>query len=292
MPRIDADIVELQRRAYGPGGNDLSTVERARLAQFEASKRIPNAQSETPESLAHAPTISGSEHAGYEAPSSGATLGHSGVSARGHASGRIKPGTPQTGGLSAASELARIRHGSVDRDQNSEAVAQQGNKWFTPALIVTIGVGAVIVMILAGVIGWGGGYVAGFARHAGPGSGADLVTELHPTEMPERYTEAASGFAGDTDSAGILDGRTYFGSLGDGIDIFTVRLANAEDGDHGLPSDAVCLNVTQTVESSTNYLTFAGDTSCGLPQLDVNVDLFVGAADEEYPTGLHLRTDA
>lgn len=220
MPRVDADIVELQRRAYGPGGNDLNPVERARLTQFEVSNRIPNAQSETPESLAYAPTISGSEHAGYEVPSSGAALGHSEVSARwGHVSGRIRPGTQHTGGLRAASELARIRHGSADRDQNSEAVARQGNKWFASALIVTIGVGAVIVMILAGALGWGGGYVAGFARHAAPGAGVDLVTELHPTEMPEQYTEAASTFEGGPDSAGILDGRTYFGSLGDGIEM-------------------------------------------------------------------------
>ena len=35
MPEVDADIAELQRRAYGPDDDDLSTIERARLAQFE-----------------------------------------------------------------------------------------------------------------------------------------------------------------------------------------------------------------------------------------------------------------
>jgi len=292
MPELDADLAELQRRAYGPDGDDLSPVERARLAQFEASFRIPDTQSGTPAPLPPVPSISGSEHTEHDDSSSGHAAEYPGESAQAHTSGRSMSGSPQSVGAGDASDRVGIRHGVKERDQNSGGAAGHGSKWFTPALIATIGVGAVIVMVLAGVIGWGGGYVAGFARHTGPGGSADFVTELHPTEMPDRYADAASDFAGSPDSAGILDGRTYFGSLGEGIDIFTIRPSDIEDDDQDLPSDAVCLNVAQTVELSANKVTFAGDSACGLSQLDVTVDLFVGAAGEEYQSGSRLRTDA
>ena len=279
MPEVDADIAELQRRAYGPDDDDLSTIERARLAQFEASSRIPVAQPGTSASRLPVQSYSESEHAGHEDSSSGPAPKHPCESAPAYNSGRLRP---------VSSPPVRLG----ERHQNGEVAAWHGRKWFTPALSAAIGVGAVIVMVVAGGIGWGGGYVAGFTRHAGPGGGANFITELHPTEMPERYTEAAAGFEGSPESPGMLDGRTYFGSLGDGIEVFTIQLSTTEGSDHGPPSDAVCLAVSQTVELSANNFSFGGDSACGVSQLGVTVDLFAGVDDEEDPTGLHLRTDA
>jgi hypothetical protein len=287
MPELDADIAELQRRAYGPGGNDLSPAERARLAQLEASTRAADPP------VAPAPEIPGSEHPAHSAPSPGdPPSGQSNASAgraggpSGHLSGDPGAPVPAPGQwIQTASSLGRgnpaaepewIRDESGERDRIRGASARRGRRWFTPALIAAIGVSAAIVRLVAGGVGWGGGYAAGVTRHAGPGGGAEFVIELHPTEMPERFAERSGGYAFmevDTETGALVAQGTYYGSI-------------------GFPSDTVCLNVTQIIQETEDTWTFAGDSACGPPQLDVSVDLFTGVDDEEYPTGMRLATDA
>jgi hypothetical protein len=177
-----------------------------------------------------------------------------------------------------AAEPEWIRDESGERDRIRGASARRGRRWFTPALIAAIGVSAAIVML-----------------HAGPGGGAEFVIELHPTEMPERFAERSGGYAFmevDTETGALVAQGTYYGSIGDDIDVIVNLPFTADDGYRGFPSDTVCLNVTQIIQETEDTWTFAGDSACGPPQLDVSVDLFTGVDDEEYPTGMRLATDA
>lgn len=270
MPDIDAELSELQRRAYGPGGDDLSAPERARLAQLEAARRIPDPP------WGH--DASGDDMRPSPNPDAAISSPRSATGAA------IPPRPPQP--------AARIRDG-VDTARVAERRRQRLRRLFTPALIATIGVASVIVMLAAGIAGWGGGYAAGVARHAGPGDPSEFVAELHPMEMPERFAESGGGFyvAGVNPETGELEENvTYFGSIGDDIEIMTHRQVETNELSPYLPPGTVCLQVVQILEQAADSMYYAGGSACGSPRLDISVDLFTGADDEEYPSGMRLRT--
>lgn len=335
MPELDAELAELQRRAYGPGGNDLSPAERARLAQIEASQRGPDPQAGPPADVAIPP----------RPPAPGGAPADPGSGVRGSAAGRLGAGdtseqewiqggagTPRvpdsadpgaarwgSGGGAARwgtdGEAARSWSPAVRADGAAAAAREgtdpgrafgdpggtrgagdrRGGRWFPPALIAAIAVGAVIVMLVAGGVGWGGGYAAGVARHAAPGSDAEFVMELHPTEMPDRLADVAGAYAFvqvDAETGELVAQGDYYGSLGDDIDVLVNRPFGGDDGYRDLPGDTVCLSVTQIMEQTETTSIFAGGTVCGSPRLPVSVDLFAGVEGGNYTNGMRIYTDA
>lgn len=283
MPDLDDDLSELQRRAYGPGGEELSAEERARLAALEAAQRIPSVSVPIPPRPPLPDMAVGTLHACATSALSG---------------GRDETTRSQR---EAAANSAAL----MPRTQAAATIAQGGHgdtrtavrpRWFPPALIAAIAVAAAIVMVLAGMLGWGGGYVAGVVRHSGPAGGADLVAELHPTEMPEQFKESESAYyliAVDPETGEVAKGVTYFGALEGDINVLIIRPSWVEDDYLELPDEAVCLHVTQFLEEEDGGMTtYAQGMACGSSALDVSVDLFVGNEDSASMSSMRLRTDA
>lgn len=255
MPDLDDELSELQRRAYGPGGEELGADQRARLAVLEAARRMPPPMESEP----------------------------------------IPPRPP----LPAAAVGAVPADPIGPKPEESLPATDRGAArlwWFTPALVAAIGVGAVIAMLVAGGMGWGGGYVAGVARNAWPGGRAELAAELHPTAVPERVIESGAGFYfmnNNAETGEVAEDVTYFGALDGDIDVLTVRPNSVDQDALGAPADTVCLQVTQFLkEEEGGMLRYANGLACGSPALDVSVDLFVGAEDGASTGGLRLGTHA
>ena len=283
MPDLDDELSELQRRAYGPSGEELSADERARLAALEAAQRIPPPAVRVP--IPSRPPLPDMAVGALQACATSALSGGRDDTTRSQReaaanSAALMPRTP-----AAAAEA--IAHGG--RGDTRTALRP---RWFPPALIAAIAVAAAIVMVLAGLVGWGGGYAAGVVRHSGPGGGADLVVELHPTEMPERFSESGAGYYfmnTDPETGEVMDDVTYFGALEGDIDILTVRPSSVDDDFLDLPAEAVCLQVTQFLEEKGGALAYANGIACGSPALDVSVDLFVGNEDSVSMSSMRLR---
>lgn len=308
MPELDAELAELQRRAYGPGGNDLSPAERERLAQFEASTRIPDpaagprvdpAIPPRPPAPAGA-TGSRSADTGTGIPGSARAwirgAGEDGQ-ARGSATEPQYRDESARAWIQGAHPTARgtADPGRGEVVERGRTRGARGRRWFPPALIAAIGVGAVIVMLVAGGVGWGGGYAAGVSRHAAPGNDAEFVVELHPTEMPERFADAEGAHAFmqvDAETGELVAQGDYYGSIGDDIDVLVNRPFGGDDGYRDLPGDTVCLSVTQVMQQTETTSMFAGGTVCGSPRLPVSIDLFAGVEDGDYMNGMRIYTDA
>jgi len=249
MPDLDDELSELQRRAYGPGGEELGTDERARLAVLEAARRMPPPMESAP--MPPRP------------PLPAAAVGAVPADPIGPKPEESLPATDRS--------AARLR-------------------WLTPALVAAIGVGAVIVMLVAGGMGWGAGYLAGVMRATDPGDEFHPLAPLRATPIPDELRDADDGVFGDfvdPETGDIGESVTYFGAPVAGTHLFALVGSDDDATSFGLREGQACLMLYrlpddgQTVAHASSY--------CGSQRLGIELDVVV--TNEPDGQGNQLVTD-
>ncbi|WP_221585379.1 hypothetical protein [Microbacterium sp. G2-8] len=171
-------------------------------------------------------------------------------------------------------------------------------RWLSPALAVGSGIAAVAIMLVAGAVGWGGGFVAGWAQAPAPAGipdEAELVTVLEPMEMSESdiedLGEAAEAILHvDPETGEILgdaaERPVYYGRLSDDVHVIIPDMGVFWGEDR--PSDEVCLQIIQVRDEGTNGWSTRGSGMCGSRRFGVVADTFVHHSDEDVWSGIAI----
>jgi hypothetical protein len=173
-------------------------------------------------------------------------------------------------------------------------------RWFPPVLIVTIAIASALVMVVAGAIGWTGGFATGVSRTSAATAGLEFVAELQ--EDPDATLSSQEEFSGPrgNDPSQDEDMRIpsrYFESLDEGTEVFTsTPVTDLGVDDTGMrrivfpPNGLTCLHAIQADDARDSGAAPGGGATCGSPLVDMTLDLIVVAADDGG--ALHSNTIA
>ncbi|WP_110588539.1 hypothetical protein [Microbacterium suaedae] len=322
----ERELAALRRRVYGADADlagDSAAV--ARLAELERAGR--------------AGAVEDRSHGGAAAradpdatdPAAGERDGPSGVDAAtwwddvsepaesGHgASGSAFEGAPlphsnarsgveaaAAGSEDLAARAARSR--APEEEDPAPDPERTRPRWLSPALVATSAIVAIVIMLVAGGAGWGGGFLAGWARASAPAEEVELVTVLEEKEMTEGVIESLGDMAWlitETDPEtgepinGAGDGETgaYFGTIGESAHVFMP--GDAVSGQDRVEGTA-CIQIVQVREDESTAATSGYGGACGSARLGVTVDVHVveevsmmfgpGIVADDFPPGTMLR---
>ncbi|WP_156762206.1 hypothetical protein [Microbacterium karelineae] len=214
-----------------------------------------------------------------------------------------RPGVvdPAAGSEDLAARAARSR--ATEGEVPAPDAERTRPRWFSSAIVVTSAVAAVVVMLVAGAAGWGGGFLAGWARAASPADGMEFVTVLEEVELTEEVIESMGDNAWSIVEADPATGEIvgenrsmYFGDLGAGAHVVvSSTLWGAEEAQ----SDVVCMRVMQVYEHDESGSAMRGNAGCGSRRVELSMDMFVqedgdgqyvpGLVSDDYDPGTLLR---
>ncbi|GGD35508.1 hypothetical protein GCM10010915_15060 [Microbacterium faecale] len=253
MAHDEAELAELRRRAYGRGA-DLAgdPAAMARLVELEDAQRPVV---EDPRAMAERDAPGSAR----EDPADGAAGEYPRVSEQ--PSGR---GSAQArgGGDEMGRDGARVR-----------------SRWFSPALVVTCGLAAIIVMLAAGGVGWAGGFVAGWAGAAAPDAEGWQFEGMHEAQaVPDATADQPwTQMLVDARTGEASNETAYFGEFGDGTHITVTTGAWGSEVESA--SDQACVQLFRVAQDDADGTSTWGTGACGSTRADVRFDVIVAETD-------------
>lgn len=264
-PRVLAD----RRAVAGPDAVDRDTVSDS--VTDEPARRSPNGADP------------------FDGPDFAATVGH----------GTAPDPDGALDDLAARASGSRAQDPPAPEDPPTAAPGPEPRpRWFSPALVGTSAVAAVVVMLVAGAAGWGGGFLAGWARAASPAEGMELVTVLEEVELAEEVeiTDDVRDSLGsmlttmsmtDVETGETTEHRsTYFGRLGEDVHVV---VPPSTWGNTDTTGDSICLEIMQVEEADGESMSWHGASACGSRRSGVTADVYATAEDaEQFGPGVAL----